>query len=118
SVLLIRSILLGRSSRTHVTTNARSSLQGAAILVWLLGDTRLIREDAKLFFRSAGPFEAGEDKQAWKDRDCFEDNDIGEADYVRVLHLINDFLPVKELAGSSIELSVLKQFGLVDTEKV
>src|SRR5262245_16766065 len=48
SVLLIRSILSQRSPRTRVTTNARSSLQGASVLVWLLGDKRVIREDASL----------------------------------------------------------------------
>src|SRR3954467_11496511 len=38
SALLMRSILLKRSHRTRVVTNARSSLQGATALVWLLGD--------------------------------------------------------------------------------
>ena len=37
-----------------------------------------------------------------------------EEDYVRVLHAINKFLPVKELAGRPIEASVLKEFGLID----
>ena len=119
STLLIRSILLGRSPRTHITTNARSSLQGGAVLVWLLGDNRLIRDDAKLYFRSAGPFESdGDDKRVWKDRDLFDDDDLEEADYVRVLESINEFLPVKDLVDRPIELPVLRQFGLVDSEKV
>ena len=37
-----------------------------------------------------------------------------EEDYVRVLHAINEFLPVKELAGRAVEASVLKEFGLID----
>ena len=119
SVLLIRSILLGRSARTHIITNARSSLRGAAVLVWLMGDTRLIREDAKLYFRSAGPFESSEDgTSVWKDRGLFGDDEVDEANYIRVLQSINEFLPVKELVGRPIEVSVLKQFGLVDHEKV
>jgi hypothetical protein len=123
SVLLIRSILLARSNRTHIITDARSSLQGAAVLVWLLGDTRLIREDARLYFRSAGPFESsGDDARVWKDRGVLDllhgGDDLEEADYIRVLHRINEFLPVKELAGRPIELPVLRQFGLVDHEQV
>jgi hypothetical protein len=41
-----------------------------------------------------------------------------EEDYVRVLHAINEFLPVKELAGRPVELPVLKEFGLIDNEEV
>lgn len=46
--LLIRSILVPRSGETHLTTHARSSLQVGSVLVWLLGDTRMIRDDARL----------------------------------------------------------------------
>src|SRR6266702_2539185 len=61
SALLIRSVLLARSSKTRIITNARSSLQGGAVLVWLLGDRRMIREDARLFFRRV---ELSEDEEA------------------------------------------------------
>ena len=119
SALLIRSMLLRRSPRTRVTTNAWSNLRGASVLVWLLGDTRLIREDAKLYFLAAGPFEADANAlSAWKGREWDDDDDLEKADYIRVLQLINEFLPVKELAGRPIELPVLKQFGLVDNERV
>ena len=118
SALLMRSMILKRSERTRIVTNARSSLQGATVLIWLLGDTRLIREDARLSFRPAGPFVADDAVKVWKDRSFFGDDDIEEDDYVRVLQAINEFLPVKELAGRPVEMSVLKEFGLVDNEKV
>ena len=118
SALLIRSILLGRSPQTHVTTNARSSLQGAAVLLWLLGESRLIRDDAKLYLRPAGPFSIEETAPTWKDRGIFDSDDLEAADYVRVLHRIDEFLPVKELAGRLIGVPVLRQFGLVESEKV
>jgi hypothetical protein len=44
--------------------------------------------------------------------------DPEEADYAKVLALINEFLPVKELAGRPIEVPVLRQFGLVDNAKL
>jgi hypothetical protein len=119
STLLLRSILLRRSAKTHLTTNARSSLQGGGVLVWLLGDTRLIRDDAGLYLRAAGPFVRQSDQPpAWSDRSFFLDEDLEEHDYIRVLHLINEFLPVKEWVDEPIRRPVLKQYALVDTEKL
>ena len=123
--LLIRSVLNLRSPKTRVITNARSSLQGGSVLVWLSGDSRLIREDARIFFRRAN---ASEEDQADKDEvwnddepkysDSFSETDPEEADFARVLQVINEFLPVKELAGHLIEVPVLRQFGLVENEKL
>ena len=114
SALLMRSMLLKRSPRTRIVTNARSSLQGASLLIWLLGDTRLIREDARIHFRPAGPVVADDTPTGWKDRGFFDSDNMEDEDYVRVLHAINEFLPVKELAGWPVEASVLKEFGLID----
>jgi len=118
SALLMRSMLLKRSPNTVIITNARSSLPGATSLVWLLGDTRLIREDARLHFRAAGPFVASERSTAWRDRNFSHEEDIEEEDYIRALHAINEFLPVRELAGRPVEVSVLKEFGLIENEGV
>ena len=118
SALLMRSMIVKRSHRTRIITNARSSLQGGTLLLWLLGDKRFISEDAMLYFRPAGPFAADDASTAWKDRSFFRDDDIEEADYVRVLQAINEFLPVKELAGRPVEVAVLKEFGLIDNEGV
>src|ERR1039458_9854694 len=118
SALLMRSMLLKRSPQTRIVTNARSSLQGATLLIWLLGDTRLLREDARCHFRPAGPFVADDASTGWKDRSCFDADDMEEEDYVRVLQAINEFLPVKELAGRPVEASVLKEFGLIDNVEV
>ena len=124
SALLIRSILANRSPDTQIITNARSSLQDAAVLVWLLGDERRIRDDARLFFRRTTLTETGEVKpnEVWKETDCkvdsSDDIDPEEGDYAKVLQAINEFLPVKELAGRLIHVPVLRQFGLVENEKV
>jgi hypothetical protein len=118
SALLMRSMLLKRSPRTRIVTNARSSLQGATALIWLLGDKRLMRDDARLHFRPAGPFVADSVSTIWKDRSFFHDEDMEEEDYVRVLHAINEFLPVKELGGRPVEVSVLREFGLIENERV
>jgi len=123
--LLIRSILIQRAPQTQLITNARSSLQGGSVLVWLLGDHRMIRADARMFFRRVEMPDADEanEEYAWKVGepeyvDSFSETDPEDADYVKVLQLINEFLPVKELAGQVINLSVLRLFGLVENEKL
>jgi hypothetical protein len=118
TALLMRSVFLGRSAKTHLITNARSSLQGGAVLVWLMGDTRLIREDAKLYFRKSNEDEDDDDED-WKgEKSDDSETDLEEVDYAQVLQHINNFLPVKEMAGRPVDLEVLRQFGLVDNEKV
>ena len=125
AALLIRSVLMARSPATRLITTARNSLQGGSVLVWLLGDSRIIRDDARLFFRRANlpDDEEADQKDGLKDNepnpwDSSDEIDPDEGDYARVLQLINEFLPVKELAGRLIELPVLRQFGLVENEKV
>jgi hypothetical protein len=71
-----------------------------------------------LRFRPAGTFSPDDAPVAWKDRCTCDECEIEEQDYIRVLQAINEFLPAKELAGQPIEISVLKQFGLVENEKV
>jgi hypothetical protein len=125
AALRIRAVLMERSPRTRIITKAHSSLQGGSVLVWLLGDRRMIRDDAKCFFRRATLPEDAEAKpdEAWKDsepkyRDSYSELDPSEGDYARVLQLIDEFLPVKELTGRLIGVPVLRQFGLVESDKV
>src|SRR6266576_3834385 len=51
SALRFRTALMERSPKTRVVTNAHSTLQGSSLLLWLLGDSRTIRDDARLYFR-------------------------------------------------------------------
>jgi hypothetical protein len=124
AALLIREALLKRSPRTRVIMNARSTLQNGSVMIWLLGDARSIRDDAKIFFRRADlPDDAEVDPNAdWKSyepkyRDSFSEIDPDEGDHARVLQIINEFLPVKEFAGRLVGVAVLKQFGLVENER-
>jgi hypothetical protein len=67
--LLIRSVLGQRSSKTWIITNARSSLQNGSVLVWLQGDRRIIRDDARLFFRRADVSDDKDEEKVWKEGD-------------------------------------------------
>lgn len=123
--LLMRSILLKRSPATRLVTNARSSLQNGSVLVWLLGDQRLIREDARVFFKrnplaDEDPVEvyAGLGEAKPKYRDSYSSLDPEDADYARVLELMDEFLPVSEYSGRVISVALLREFGLVENERV
>src|SRR5437016_8378751 len=125
SALRFRTALMERSPKTRVVTNAHSTLQGGSLLLWLLGDSRTIRDDARLYFRRTTLSEDDEAQEngVWKDdepryRDSYSAIDPDEGDYARVLQLINEFLPVKEMAGRLVGVPVLRQFGLVENEKV
>ena len=125
TALLIRSILVKRSAGTQLVTNARSSLQGGSVLVWLLGDKRIIREDARVFFKrnplaDEDPVEiyAGLGEAEPKYKDSYSSVDPEDADYARLLQLLDEFLPVKEFAGRVVNVGVLRDFGLVENEHV
>jgi hypothetical protein len=123
--LRFRAALMERSPKTRIITQARSSLQGGSVLLWLLGDSRTIRDDARLYFRRTTWSEddevpvngVGKNDES-KYRDSYSPIDPDEGDYARVLQLINEFLPVGEMAGRLISAPVLRQFGLIENEKV
>jgi hypothetical protein len=125
SALRFRSALMERSAETQIITHARSSLQGGSVLLWLMGDRRTIRDDARIYFRrttlsdddvvhDTGPLRNEEPAY----RDSYSTVDLDEGDYARVLDLINQFLPVEEVSGRLIGVPVLRQFGLVENEQV
>ena len=100
AALSIRCALMKRSGKTRLITNARSTLQGGSVLIWLLGDRRKIRDDAKIFFRRADESEIKEVRpdEKWTGEDSsfmdsYSQADPYEGDHARVLELI---LPVRD----------------------
>jgi hypothetical protein len=123
AALRFRTALMERSPKTRVVTNAHSTIQGGSVLLWLLGDTRTIRDDARLYLRRSTWSEEDElqengapEEPAY--RDSYATTDPDEGDYARVLQIINEYLPVNEMAGRLIGVPVLRQFGLIENEKV
>ncbi len=121
--LLIRQAIAGRSPKTRIITQARSSLHGGSVLVWLSGESRTISDDALVFFRKA---DLPDDAEVSPDEKTFDANyrdscsaiDPDEGDYARMLQYVNEYLPVKELAGRLIGVPVLRQFGLLENERM
>lgn len=123
--LLFRDVLRQRSSQTRLITCARSSLRNGSALVWLLGDHRTIREDAHLFFRRATMTEEPQDEseddsndETPKYLDSYSEADPEEASQAQVLRYIDEYLPVREFAGRIVDVRTLRQFGLIETDKL
>src|SRR5438876_1145601 len=53
-------VLMERSAKTRIVTNAYFSLQGGSVLFWLLGDSCTIWEDVWFYFRRIMWFEEDE----------------------------------------------------------
>jgi len=121
--LVVRDVLIQRSGETKLITHARSTLKNGSVLVWLLGDHRIIRADARVFFRKADYTEPSATSEKVWDEDHLEyvdadsEADPEEACRAQVLRYINEFLPVCELAGQIIDVRTLRQFGLIENEK-
>lgn len=120
--MLLREVMSQHSPKTSLITNARSSLQNGSVLVWLAGDQRLMAPHVRLFFRQATVKEEtqGESAKVWDEEKLkYSDSDADpdEATHARLLQLINEYLPVKELAGKMIDVSTLRQFGLVENDR-
>lgn len=125
SALRFRAVLMERPAKTRIVTQARSSLHGGSVLLWLMGERRTIRDDARISFRrtTLSDDDVMAENGAWKNqepayRDSYSAIDPDEGDYARVLELINEFLPVNEMTGRLIGASVLKQFGLIGNDTV
>jgi len=125
SALRFRAVLMERSPKTRIFTHARSSLQGGSVLLWLMGESRTIRVHARICFRrtTLSDDDVLPENGAWKNdepayRDSYSRIDPDESDYARVLELINEFLPVKEMTGRLIGAPVLRQFGQIENDKV
>src|SRR5258706_5661270 len=69
--LRFRAALMERPPKPRIVTHARSSLQGGSVLLWLLGDSRTIRDDARLYFRRTTLSDEDEVQEngVWKDND-------------------------------------------------
>jgi hypothetical protein len=122
--LVFRDVLIQRSTETKLITHARSTLKNGSALVWLLGDQRIIRADARVFFRKSDYTEPTATPEKVWDEDQLEyvdpdsEADPEEATHAKVLQYINEFLPVPELVGRIIDVPTLRQFGLIENDKL
>jgi len=117
--LLLYDALMHRSSKTHLITYGRSCLLDSAVLLWLAGDERRMRDDAWIQMDS---LERLEDTQPWsKAAEPFRRLKKPVLippliiDYRTVAHYLNMYLPLEEVADRPIFQGELKELGLIDS---
>ncbi|MEI7729363.1 MAG: hypothetical protein WCO56_07310 [Verrucomicrobiota bacterium] len=123
SALVLHETLKHRPPDMKLVTDACSPIIGPGVLIWLLGDVRRIRPTAWIFFRGPRSHrerghrppwrEAGE---WWQQQEDTTTPDLREIDYHTLLRLINDYLPVKLLAGKPLTPHILGEYCLLGDE--
>lgn len=115
TALMIYHELCKRPSHMTIHAHSHTCLMDGAILPWLLADTRSIRPDAWIQVSEAGGFD--------------QDSNCGRGDYAtavlaaeetaadtdtRTVHrLLDEFLPVSEVAGLRLFEPDLRELGLI-----
>ena len=120
SALILEEILTSRSEGISITTEAWSPVLGPSVLLWLKGDVRLIRRTAYLHFRSLSEVKRRKQRRPpWENEFNFMDADAEPGinlcfnDYETVLRLVDEYLPVDQLADKIINPDMLKELGLL-----
>jgi len=113
------SMLKNKRSDITLITKASSNLVGAEVLIWLLGDRRVMRDRGWILLPDPDEID-----QLWKDYG--EKNPFGlewwemlepglDFDYRQVLELISKYFPVYDFLNQRLEVSDLKRLGLLTT---
>ena len=125
--LLIHHFLLERDSQIRLRTEAYSPILNGGVLLWLLGDIRFIRPTAWIYFRHPDqkvrrprfePPWVAEDLWWRGESPASNGAEFVSLDYRTIVSLIDQYLPVADLAGNPVTPDQLRQFGLIDSEEL
>jgi len=122
AALRLYEILQRKPAGTTLDAKAHSPIQNCGILVWLAADRRYIRSTSWMYFRPVRSGKRRRQPAPWDDEQDwwrFEEEEsslpnFGEMDYRTVLRLMNNYLPVKGLAGKVLTPALLDEFCLLD----
>jgi hypothetical protein len=107
-----------KNSGLKVATVSRSSLYDGSLLLWILGDKRRIRSNTAFFqLDSLKRLEETD----WSDCERVAIRTIKEpawvCNYRQVVKILNQYIPVEELADRRIPMDILREYGLIDSEE-
>jgi len=119
--LLLYDALMQRNPKTRLITYARSCLLDATVLLWLAGDERRIRETTWVQMDS---LERLLDTQPWKNPEVarrknskFVTEPAWVTDYRTAAQLLNEYLPLEEVADRPIYKEELEEMGLLTSSE-
>jgi hypothetical protein len=120
--LILHELMVDRPPQTEIVTHARSGLVNASVLPWILGDKRVMRRTGWIYFNLPKVQKPDDRPEAdWCDGEWSDSEDFGffhppnhhTADMEQVGRIINQYLPLDEIAGKRLGVEDLKQFGLL-----
>lgn len=120
--LMLYDALMQRSPKTRLITYARSCLLDAAVLLWLAGNERKIRETAWIQMDS---LERLLDTEPWKNPEVSRRRSINKfltepawvTDYRTAARILNEYLPLEEIADRPIYKQELVEMGLLTSSE-
>jgi len=119
-VLAIHSLLIdAKKGGLKLTTQAHSSLYNGSLLLWLVGEKRIIRSNTAFFEVDRTEDEEDDDLDfISEERTPFLNRRemVYQSNFKEIVRLIDEYIPVKELAGQRLEMKELSEYGLVDSE--
>lgn len=114
NALMLFEELRNRPSHTRLHIRARTCLIDGAILLWLAGDTRSMREDSWIQLSSVRSQQADLSDTDGDVSILIEDEEPANTDLRSIHRHINEWLPVQEITGRRLFEPELREFGLLD----
>ena len=125
SVLMLWELLTNRDPATKLITHARTSLYDGSLLLFLISDERIARPFAFFQIDSVKRI-----KEEVCNEDCDSDDYFGlfgtvknkilspyKRDYLQIASIMNQYIPVEDLSDRQMDLTELKDYGLLFTEE-
>jgi hypothetical protein len=114
NALMLFEELRNRPSHTRLHIRARTCLIDGAILLWLAGDTRSMREDSWIQLSSVRSEQTDLSDTDGDVSILIEDEEPANTDLRSIHRHINEWLPVQEITGRRLFEPELREFGLLD----
>ena len=121
SALVIYDILTTRNHGAELIMEAWSPVLGASMLVWLAGNVRRVRSTTHFRFRSLQEMVRRASRRSFSENnflvvagDVDPDDHPYVVDYRMVLQLMDQYLPIDQLADTIITPAKLKELGLLE----
>lgn len=114
NALMLFEELRNRPAHTRLHVRARTCLIDGAILLWLAGDTRSMREDGWIQLSAAQGGLADADGTDGGVSLLIEDEEPANTDLRSIHRHIGEWLPVHEITGRRLFENELREFGLLE----
>ena len=119
-VLILISLLEGRDKRTHLHVDLRSSIYDGVLQIVLMADSRTIRKHVWAMVdspRRVSSTNFCEDEEQFSRRRPSVKNTPFAEDYLKIASMMNQYIEVEKVADQRWDLSNLKDYGLMNSEK-